>query len=61
MVFNETLSALRAAELLRHTSKAITDVTVEMGANDHTTSYYWDDDALVTKVAFPEGNGIRYV
>ena len=32
-----------------------------MGANDPTTSYYWDDGALVTKVAFPEGNGIRYV
>ena len=43
------------------TSKAITDVTVEMGANDHTTSYYWDDSTLVTKVIFPEGNGIRYV
>src|SRR5690606_7254921 len=41
---------------------AITSITVEMGATDPTTSYEWEaSTALLTKIVFPEGNGIRYV
>jgi YD repeat-containing protein len=44
------------------TSKAITSIEVEMGATDHVTNYSWESStALLTKIEFPEGNGLRYV
>lgn len=40
---------------------AITEIRVDPSGDDWTTEYHWSSSALMTKVVFPEGNGIKYV